>query len=451
MRFDKLNSAITYIFRSRRKLDHAPRELDEHTRDTSSTKRLLQEAGLSSPNYDLTVITGSRGKGSTTAILAKCLQSLGHKVGMITSPHLIHWNERIRVNGHMIPTTDFLRILSCLSPIIDDIDTNLDERQYLSPQGIFLAIALQWFNGQEIDCAILEVGRGGRFDDIAVVPNRVSLFTPIIKEHTNLLGDTLSRIAWHKAGIIKRNGVAFTVPQSSDTMSILQAEADEKNAILYQIKQTDLAQHKNDTPDGLHIQLPNYGEINLSMLGYYQLPNVTLAVHACQNIHTHLTSQPITHTDRERITSALGQVQWLGRTQKLQDNPQVFIDGAIHIESAQAFVDSIRSRLTKPVVTIVGIPRDRDLEGVYGILASVSDYLILTENHANPNTHFPDPAVATQIARLFIQHVQATDNLPSALDIAKPLAGTDGTILIVGSLMLMGECMLSWQIPSEMI
>ena len=238
-RFTTIDTAIDYIFHSRRAFGRMEGMLDEDTRDPSLTRRLLHKADLLTQQRQYAVVTGSKGKGSTTVILAKVLQTLGHRVGMITSPHLQTWCERIRVNGRMIPEVDFLRILSDLAPVIDEITATLNQNQYLSPQGVFLAVAVQWFDEQDVAVAVLEVGRGGRFDDIAVVPNQLSLFTTIFEEHTQYMG-SLERIAWHKAGIIKPNSLAISVPQSEVVLDRLQAEADVVDAVLQQIAPADM-------------------------------------------------------------------------------------------------------------------------------------------------------------------------------------------------------------------
>ena len=202
---DSMDAAIRHIFRTRRRLDVAPRGLDEYTRDVTPTRILLERANLLAGERDYAVVTGSRGKGSVTAIMAKLLEALGHRVGTITSPHLVHWNERIRVDGRMIPTSDFLRILNDLQPLIDATVGDLGPTQYLSPQGIFLAIALRHFAETGVDVAVLEVGRGGRFDDIAVVPNKLSVFAPIMLETycaagQHLGADRLAQVRHHQIG-----------------------------------------------------------------------------------------------------------------------------------------------------------------------------------------------------------------------------------------------------------
>src|SRR5262249_40359729 len=144
-----------------RKLRGEVRGLDENTRDVGPTRRLLMATDLLATPREYAVVTGSKGKGSTTVITAKLLQHLGHTVGTITSPHLVSWRERVRVNGKAIPEADLLRILDELAPEIDTIEATLSGKHYFSPQGIFLAVALRWFDEQGVKAAVLEVGRGG--------------------------------------------------------------------------------------------------------------------------------------------------------------------------------------------------------------------------------------------------------------------------------------------------
>src|SRR5690349_17135399 len=273
--FNNEAEAITYIFRSMRKLRGHDRGLDEHTRDVSPTRRLLMATDLMSTPREYAVVTGSKGKGSTTVITAKLLQHLGHTVGTITSPHLVTWRERIRVNGRAIPEVDFLRILNEFVPYIDAIEDSLTPTQYFSPQGIFLAVALRWYDEQNVNAAVLEVGRGGRFDDIAVVPNKLSLFTPIMLEHPDYLGPTVERIAWHKAGIIKPYSYAYSVPQSPEVLNVLQAEADSLGAEFNWIAERDMALYVGPDEDGIRIDLGRYGVATLSLMGRYQITNAS--------------------------------------------------------------------------------------------------------------------------------------------------------------------------------
>ena len=149
----------------------------------------------------------------------------------------------------------------------------------------------------------------------------------------------------------------------------------------------DLAQWVADRPEGQLICLPPYGELLLPLLGRYQIENATLAIRAVALLKG--GAGVMTDEYTETIRRGIGNVKWLGRVQKLGDQPAVYVDGAITVRSAQSFVASIEQRLSKPVVSIVGIPRDRDYAGVYQVMATVSQALIITETDINPSTHFP--------------------------------------------------------------
>jgi len=449
--FTSMHDAMQYIFQSRRRLDREPRGFDEDTRDISLTHKIVSDANLLDDSREYVVVTGSRGKGSVTSIMAKLLQSLGHRVGMLTSPHLVHWNERMRINGQMIPTNDFLRILSDLRPTIDSITQGLSDLQYLSPQGIFLAVAIAWFNENDVNIAILEVGRGGRFDDVSVVPNRLAVFTPFMLEHTALLGETLERIAWHKAGIMPHDGYAVSVSQPPEGMTVLQQEAQNRNTELTALSSDNIANLIADRPDGQMIQLDPYGELFLPLLGRYQISNASLAIHAVEIIHTQLQGLTLSPDYIHSIREGLAQVKWLGRSQQLENNPLIYIDGAITVESATSFLAGVRPNLKSPIITIVGVPIDRDYRGVYRVMGEVSQSIIITENDINPKTKFPAPEDAIATAQAVCDDVHYTKTLPEALDIARKKAGADGTILLVGSLMLIGECMLIWEIDTATI
>ncbi len=444
-----MEEALNVIFATRRRLDAASRGLDEYTRDIAPTRKLLARENLLAAEREYAVVTGSRGKGSVTAIMAKLLEALGHRVGAITSPHLVHWNERIRVNGGMIPTADFLRILNSLAPSINAITADLKGTQYLSPQGIFLAIALRYFDETGVDAALLEVGRGGRFDDVAVVPNALSVFAPIMLEHTALLGDTLERIAWHKAGIIKSGSRAISLPQAPAVIDVLQRECDRLDAQLVRIGESELATWVADRQDGQRIRLRPYGQLDLPLLGRYQLDNASLAIRAVELMSQR--NRPPDASWKEAIRHGLQQVKWLGRVQKLADKPAVYVDGAITLSSAESFVASVKPRLREPVLSIVGIPRDRDYAAVYKVMAAISQALIITETDINPNTRFPSPEQALAAAQGLASSLHYTKDLPAALALAREISGNSGTILLAVSLMIVGESMLIWDVDTTAI
>lgn len=454
MRFANEAEAITYIFRSLRKLRGVERGPDELSRDTAPTRRLLQAADLldNRTRREYAVVTGSKGKGSTTIITAKLLQHLGHTVGTITSPHLASWRERIRVNGRAIPEAALLRLLDDLAPEIDAIEATLTDEQYFSPQGIFLAIALRWFDENAVNAAVLEVGRGGRFDDIAVVNNQLALFTPIMLEHPRQLGPTLQRIAWHKAGIIKRSGYAYSVPQPTEVLEVLQAEADMQQADFAWIAPVDMGEYVGKTDRGIRMRLHRYGEFEVSLHGRYQVENVTLAVQGAGNMHGRLPG--IAHGSPEYVAAirdGLANVIWPGRLQKLQDAPAVYIDGAINATSARSMIDSLDGELRDPVIGIVAVPDDKDYEGVYKEIGLASDSLIITETRRNISLHFPSFREAVETAIRYNNDVTHVATLAEAVEEARERAGTDGTILIAGTQSIIADATDLWGYSYEQI
>lgn len=444
--------AVTYIFRSMRKLRGQPRPSDDQGRDPAPTRRLIEALGLLDSPREYVVVTGSKGKGSTTAITAKLLQTLGHTTGMVTSPHLVSWRERIRVNGQAIPESDFLRILSEFVPTIDSIEDTLAETQYFSPTGIFLAMALRWFDERGVTAAVLEVGRGGRFDDIALVPNKLSLFTPITLEHAYWLGPGIERIAWHKAGIIKPHSRAYSVPQAPEVMQVLAAEAETQDAQFDWVAQMDMARYVGTAPEGMRIRLGRYGEVTLALRGRYQLANVTLATLGAGDVHARLGGIPHASDDYvERIRTGLAAVQWPGRLFRLQESPAIYLDGAVTGESAQSVVESLQENWTRPLVSIIAVPDDKDYPGVYAALGDVSDSVILTQTDRNPILSFLDADTALEAARQFNDNVIHTESLQQAVDEARGRAGTEGTILIAGTHSIMADAMLMWNYSFETI
>jgi len=438
LNFSSEAEAVTYIFRSMRKLRGQTRPPDDIGRTPEPTRRLIEALDLLAVPRDYTVVTGSKGKGSTTMMTARLLRSLDYRVGTITSPHLVTWRERIRVDGRAIPESDFLRLLDSLAPTIDAIEATLDDATYFSPTGIFLAMALRWFDEQGVDIAVLEVGRGGRFDDIALVPNHVALFAPITLEHSYWLGPSLERIAWHKAGIIKPGGMALSVPQPPEVWSALQSECALQEATLREIPAVQIL---GPADNGWRIANETLGEMTLPLLGRYQAVNAALALAAAQTMRAHRGEAR--SDDALRLRAGVAQVHWPGRLQRLQDNPAVFLDGAVTRESAQSVMESLEVRLTRPLVSILAVPDDKDYAGVCEVVGPQSDLLILTSTERNPILHFPGEAVASAY------NARYRPTLDAALETAKEAAGSDGTILILGTQSIVADAILLWGFSYE--
>ncbi len=459
MRFENETEAITYVFNSLASTDWRNRGLDEHTRDLKPTQTLLEHTGLlRTSRREYAVVTGSKGKGSVAAFTARLLQSLGHTVGLVTSPHLTTYRQRFRVNGRMISEADLVRLISELSPAIDAVQADLPAGKYLSPQGIFLAVALRWFDEMNVNAAVIEVGRGGRFDDNALVPNMLSLFTPMVLEHTRYLGPSLERIAWHKAGIIKPNSYAYSQPQEPVVMDILRAEADARGAQFEWLAPLDMMRYLGLDGDGMRVDAGRYGEVTLPLLGRYEIDNASLATWGAGNMHARLAPKPgqaaLSHGSAAYVAAirdGLERLFWPGRCHKLQDAPAVYIDGAVNVLSARRFLESVRDHLNAPVVTVLAVPQDRDYNAVYPLYAAVSDALILTESTRNITIHFPPAEVALAAARAHHHDVRHQPDIAAALDEARARAGSAGTVLLAVAQPAVGDVMALYGLDFEQI
>lgn len=443
MRFATETDAVTYIFTSLANSNWRARGLDEDTRDVEPTRRLLAAHNLLDTPREYVVVTGSKGKGSVTTLTARILRELGYTVGTITSPHLIGYRERIRVNGTAIPQPDFLRLVDAFAPSIDAITASLPDGKYLSPQGIFLAMALRWFDENCCDIAIIEVGRGGRFDDNALVPNTLSLFTPIVLEHTRYMGPTIARIAWHKAGILKPGGFGLSLPQSADAAAELYAEADRVGATVRMLEQT--GRYVSDWDGGVNMELPDGTPVKLPFYGRYEIDNATLAVEAAHVLADRLRGVP--DDFREAAARALEAAVWPGRCEKLAEQPPVFIDGAINPLSLRVYLESIAARLTAPVVVVAAVPTDRDIAATYQMLAERADRLIITRTGRNITINFPDEqaalaAAATALVRVGRDiPVEYAPDVPAAIQRAQAAAGHSGSVVMAVAQPAIGDAM----------
>lgn len=455
MPFTNETDAITYVFRSLASSNWRTRGLDEDTRDTGPTRQLLAWLGLPGKKREYVVITGSKGKGSVAAITAKLLSSLGHTTGLITSPHLTTYRQRFRVDGRMISEGDLVRLVNTLQPAIDAVIAELPDGKYLSPQGIFLAMALTWFDELDVTAAVVEVGRGGRFDDNALVPNKLSLFTPIILEHTRYLGPTVERIAWHKSGIIKAQSTAFSLPQSPPVMDMLRREAEARDATFEWIAPMDQGKLVEATATGQRVDFGRYGTVDLPLLGRYEIANASLAIWAAGHMHALIDlNKTLNHGSADyvnRIRTGLETVHWPGRAQILQQSPTVIIDGAINTLSAASFIDSVRHLLKPPVITVLAVPTDRDVPGVYAMFAPISDALVLTTTPRNITITFPDEAESRRIAADLHTDVTWAGSISAAIEAAVQRAGTAGTVLMAVAQPAVGDAMAHYGLLHEVI
>ncbi len=339
--------------------------------------RLLADLGDPQQKIPVIHVAGSNGKGSVCAYLTSVLTVAGYRVGCYTSPHLISWQERITIDRVPIPEDELVQVLQQVQAAIppEVADSRLLSRAEVPTQfEVITAAAWVYFAQQKVDIAIIEVGLGGRLDATNVVDSPlVSVITSISLEHTQQLGDTLAKIAFEKAGIIK---VKCPV--------VIGAMPPEAKAVFLE-KVTSLASPitwvEPATP--LENAWVMAGEVKypLALLGEFQLMNSAVAIAAIQVLQAQGWQISL-----EAIQAGMEQTQWRGRVQWLEyQGKKLLIDGAHNPAAAIVLRQYVDSLTTKPVNWVMGILSTKDHQGIFRALLSPGDrlYLVPVPDHSS--------------------------------------------------------------------
>ena len=390
---------------------------------------LMVRLGMPQIRYRTLHIAGTNGKRSTAAMAAAMLQAAGYRVGLYTSPHLVEFRERIRVNGEMIPESQVAQLTEQLQALcLPDLSPTFFE--YTT------AMALQHFADSGVDVAVLEVGLGGRFDATNVVMPMACAITTISLDHQEYLGTTLSSIAFEKAGIIKP-GVPVVVGRLDDNAwGTIKQVAGEKQVPVFRLDKDFYTEGK--TPQqfsyrGLDMQ---YDGLTCALEGRHQLDNAACAL----ALLGAAASQGIT-VEAEAVQTGLRAVNWAGRLEVVDRRPTILLDGAHNSAAVRALADyltcSDRSFRSHPIVLVLGMMRDKDHRGFVEPLKCLVDAVVLTQ------ADLPRAATALELQASLeglLPHPHVVPSPGEAMALAKQLATPDGLVCVTGSLMLVGEC-----------
>ena len=368
--------------------------------------RLAGALGIRAHGSDATTflhVAGTNGKGSVCAMLDACCRAAGLRSGLFTSPHLITFRERIKLNGEMIPEEDVAAGLTRIRAHTAGWDHAATFFE------ITTALALAWFERHEAQVMILETGMGGRLDATNLVTPSVSILTPIALDHQQWLGDTLPQIALEKAGIIKPGVPVVSAAQSEEVARVLAQVAGERNAPL---------EFVTAPPTGFEIGLA----------GEHQAWNAALAIRALS-----LSGLPIPES---AVRAGLREVEWPGRFQSIAD--RFVLDGAHNPEAAHRLAATWRAvHGEKRATLILGVLRDKDVHGICEALLPVAGR-ILAVPVQSPRSATPQE-ICKAIGKLAPrQECIAVRDLPGAIRIASSM---ERRTLITGSLFLVGEAL----------
>lgn len=381
------------------------------------TEKLLADLNHPQQRFRSILIAGTKGKGSTAAMVASILQSAGYRVGLFTQPHLHTPRERIQVNCQLIPPQDFARQVVKVRPYVEE---RLSDPE-LGPATLFeisTAMAFDYFASQAVDFASVEVGLGGRLDATNVLCPLVSIITSISFDHTRLLGDTLAQIAYEKAGIIKQGGRVVSHPQPAEAMVVIRRICRERSARLL------------TTP--MHYALD---PADVPLRGFYQLDNARSALTAIECLREYSIVIP-----PETAYQGLRQTRWPGRLETISEVPLIVVDGAHNHDSVAKLLLALGdSFIYRRLTLILGFSSDKDIESMVRILVPAADRVIITRANHYRAAH-PD-----EVAGIAVRYAQDTgrvtvaEDVPTALDQARVEAGEDDLICVTGSLFVVAD------------
>ncbi len=400
---------------------------------------------IENPHERLKVIhvAGSKGKGSTAAIIASVLTHAGYKTGLYTSPHLITPRERCRIDNELISELEVAYYIDKLKPAIETVSDS--EFGRVSFFEIYTALAFIYFADKGTDFAVIEVGLGGRLDATNIVAPVATVMTPIGLEHTSILGETYTEIAIEKAEIIKQECPVAVAPQHPEAYTVIEKVAKERNAPIVEVK--NIIEKKSDNPvlnsDGVTIaqqfdvqtDTENYKQLILPLLGHHQYINATTAIAAIECL-----KQNGIEVAKDSVYEGFKNVTWPGRIQLIKSSPLVVLDGAHSPLSMEALCSTLRNnfRYTQ-VVFIVSIMKDKDLAAIGKIISKIADSVIVTQVPDNPRVMTTETIHDTW-SGLF-QNIKIHKTPKEAITMGLSSASPTDLICVTGSLYLVGQAL----------
>ncbi len=412
-------------------------------------------------HYSSTLIAGTKGKGSTAALIENVLRHTGLRTGLYTQPDLHTFRERMRVNGQLIREEEVAALIPEVAAAVQEIQARDEFGPFITYE-IGTALAFLYFQRQHVQHAVVEVGIGGRLDATNILQPLVSVITSISFDHMHILGSTLGKIATEKAGIIKQAGTLVTSAQSPEALLAIAAIAQQRRARMVRVaaREGDPAQAEVDAgrlprPEYLYrleersferpgeqrftIWTPQrvYENLVIGLTGQHQLENATVAVATLDMLREWGVIW-----DEQALHEGLRTIHWPARIEVVGHNPTLVVDGAHNADSMQKLLQALRSSFTMQHLSFVlNVQRDKDIAGIVKELSGVDSVVL---------THMKSPRAASieTLRAAFATYapavqVHVAEESAQAIDLALSLAKRDDLICITGSLYLAAEA-LRW-------
>jgi dihydrofolate synthase/folylpolyglutamate synthase len=436
-------------------------QLDTYSPETLNLERmrnLLAALGNPHERYRTLHIAGTKGKGSTAAMLDACLRQLKVKVGLYVSPHLSSFRERIRVNGELIAP-------EVVGLLVDKVKAAADAIPNVTTFEAITAMGFLHFSREDVDWAVIEVGLGGRLDATNVITPQASVITSISYDHTQLLGSTLAEIAREKCGVIKEGVPVVSQSQPADAMAVIEQFAHERSAPLtivgrhwrwtagppepapegsregslikqtFEVKQVARIRSK-DRPFVNDLE----GWYEIPLLGKHQMDNATTVIATLDVIRESLQASGAESLTPRAVRDGLWLTHWPGRFEILRADPPVIADGAHNVDSVNKLAATLAEVFPgKRWTMIFGCYKDKDAEGMIKALSPRAMRWIMTQHTDNPRAMPAEKLL--EIAQACNAKAVALPNVMDALD---SVINSSEAVCITGSVAVVGEARVKW-------
>jgi dihydrofolate synthase/folylpolyglutamate synthase len=407
--------------------------------DLTNTIKLCEALGNPQHQFKSIHIAGTNGKGSTSHMLASILQTAGYKTGLYTSPHLVDFRERIKIDGDYCSTKFIVEFTEKIKPLIEEIQPSFFE--------ITVAMACSYFADQKVDIAVIEVGLGGRLDSTNIITPEVSIITNIGIDHTQFLGDTIPQIAGEKAGIIKKDIPCIVSEYTPETKPVFDAAASNTTLAyasnLYTILKTSYS-HQYLQVDVSHNVTGASATYKLDLNGNYQAKNILGVLSAVGILQTkgwQITNQHIL----EGLSHVKKNTGLYGRWQIIANNPTTVVDVAHNVAGIQSLLAQIALLPYNKLHIVFGMVKDKDIDSVLALLpAHATYYFTMAQIERAIDAH-----ELQQKAVVYGLQGNTYVTVNEAIVTAKKQAQATDLILVCGSVFLVGE--IEGIIPSSVL
>lgn len=392
---------------------------------------------LGNPQDELKIIhvAGTNGKGSVCAMTSQILMEEGYQVGTFTSPHLVSYNERIRIQMEPISDESFAKIGTDVIEAMERMEKEGHSRPTFFE--IMTACAFLHFARQKVDYVLLEVGLGGRLDATNIIKEPiVCVITPIDYDHIHILGSTIEEIADEKCGIIKKHRPVVLLTANKSVYNRVNAHVLENSGYLYSINEGMSVELKEHTIDGSKFSVSNefyqYDDLELSLLGHYQLSNACLVL-----LLTEVLKREGIFISEKSIRLGLKNAKWPGRMEVIKDKENVFLlDGAHNHHGMKNYLKFLSHIGHHPRHLIIGFNKDKDFVSMLQLVKESKE--LIQEIIFTPILS-PKSVTVEDLPEDLLEGMYLASNTKDALKRARSITGREGLICCAGSLYLVGE------------